>query len=79
MTELNRLIREAQNVTGAPWLNGEAYCGYIGYTQLRVTSEYVCDDLEDVIEWLRADGFYEQSDRLRTIRNRLVGCQIVRR
>jgi hypothetical protein len=33
------------------------------------------DDLNDVIDWLREDGQYEQADRLRTITGRIARLQ----
>ena len=71
----HELAYEVQKYTNFPWWNGKAYAEYHGYPQRIWTLEQhvssAVDDLFDVIEWLRSEGQYQQSDRLRVIAGRL--------
>jgi hypothetical protein len=70
----SEMIVQIQNHTGYPWWNGQAYAEYRGYPQaiwrLKADMRCVADDLEDVIQWLRAEQLYAHADRLRTIQRR---------
>ena len=69
------LVQQVQNHTGAPWWNGAAYAEFRGYPQRLSQMDKgigdAVDDLADVIEWLREEKMFGQSDRLRTIAGRL--------
>jgi hypothetical protein len=69
------IASEVQKHTGAPWWNGRAYCFFKGYpgriAALEAATGHAIDDIADVIEWLRSEKMFVQSDRLRTIAGRL--------
>lgn len=69
------MIASVQNHTGFPWFNGEAYAEYKGYPQtIRRNEIAIADavsDLYEVVEWLRTEKLYAQSDRIRAIAQRL--------
>jgi len=65
------LKKIVQDHTGFPWFNGKAFAENKGYYALAVNVHMACDDLGDVIEMLRGAGHYAESDRIRTIRDRL--------
>lgn len=67
----DELVRVVQNHTGFPWFNGKAFIDNKGWYALSVHARAACDDLDMLIEILRAEKDYETSDRLRQIRNRL--------
>ena len=73
------LINEVQRYTGYPWWNGRAYAEYKGYpgriSDLERGIGTAIDDIHDVMEWLREDRLFRQSDRLRTIGGRLARLQ----
>jgi len=48
--------------------SNEAIACYAGWYALAVKAGHVVDDLSDVIEWLRKEGDYEKSDRIRALR-----------
>jgi len=61
------LIREVQKYTNAPWWNGEAYADFVGYRSLAIGVAKRCDEIDAIIEQLRAAKQYEQADALRVI------------
>ncbi|WP_299129683.1 hypothetical protein [uncultured Amaricoccus sp.] len=69
------LINAVQNYTDMPWWNGAAYAEYHGLPQRIKGFEgdvgAAIDDIADVMNWLREEKLYAQSDRLRTIAGRL--------
>jgi hypothetical protein len=65
------LIQAVQNHTGFPWINGEQYASFVGYTQQSIHIRSAVDDIDDLIEWMRKEKAFEFSDRLRVIRDRL--------
>lgn len=69
------LVQQIQAHTNTPWWNGEAYADFVGYPQqimrLESATRSAIDDIGDVIDWLREDKHYAQSDRLRAIANRM--------
>ena len=80
MTDIpQRLINEIQNYTGFPWWNGKAYADFKGYPgRIRMLEGGIgdaVDDIHDVMNWLREDKLFRQSDRLRTIAGRLARLQ----
>ena len=69
------LINEVQKYTNAPWWNGHAYAEFKGYpgriNEMEIGIGDAIDDLFDVMEWLRSEKLFAQSDRIRTISGRL--------
>lgn len=81
MTDIpQKLINEIQNYTCSPWWNGEAYADFKGYPgRIRMLEGGIgdsIDDIHDVMNWLREEKLFRQSDRLRTIAGRLARLQL---
>ena len=64
---LDQLAVECQNLTGAPWFNGEAYAGFVGYAGQTQQLQFIVADLQDLAAWLREEKLYAQADRARAI------------